>query len=268
MTEVRFQILSDLHLEVPKSYDIFEITPKAPYLALLGDIGTVEDDDYLTFLQEQLSKFEVVFLLLGNHEPYHSNWKTTKTKIQQFEKEARIRCENDKHLGQLVFLDQTRFDVSPDITILGCTLFSDIGPAQANDVSFGLNDFYYIEDWTVEQHTETHKKEIAWLNGEVRNLAETEPHRSVVVLTHYSPTIIEAAVDPAHAQSKISSGFATDLSTEDCWTSSNVRLWAFGHTHYNCQYKDAATVKRVVTNQRGYAFRQAPGFDEQRTFIV
>lgn len=33
------QVLSDLHLEAKKAYDICEIAPKAPYLALLGDIG-------------------------------------------------------------------------------------------------------------------------------------------------------------------------------------------------------------------------------------
>jgi hypothetical protein len=35
------QILSDLHLEAPKAYDVFNIIPKAPYLALLGNIGNV-----------------------------------------------------------------------------------------------------------------------------------------------------------------------------------------------------------------------------------
>ncbi|KAK3372637.1 hypothetical protein B0H63DRAFT_527469 [Podospora didyma] len=47
-----FIILSDLHLESPKAYDIFDIEPKAPYLALLGDIGNVEAHkaDFLDFL--------------------------------------------------------------------------------------------------------------------------------------------------------------------------------------------------------------------------
>lgn len=51
------QILSDLHLESPSAYDIFEVVPKAPILALLGDIGYVgaHKDDYLTFLNQQLS---------------------------------------------------------------------------------------------------------------------------------------------------------------------------------------------------------------------
>jgi hypothetical protein len=46
------QILSDLHSEAPKAYDVFNILPKAPYLALLGDIGNVapHKEDFLAFL--------------------------------------------------------------------------------------------------------------------------------------------------------------------------------------------------------------------------
>lgn len=46
------QIVSDLHLELPKAYDVFEIAPKAPYLALLGDIGNVasHEDEFIGFL--------------------------------------------------------------------------------------------------------------------------------------------------------------------------------------------------------------------------
>ena len=53
------QILSDIHLDAPKAYDIFEITPKAAYLAFLGDIGNVvsHQDGYLAFLCDQLRVF-------------------------------------------------------------------------------------------------------------------------------------------------------------------------------------------------------------------
>lgn len=49
------QILSDLHLESPKGYDIFEMAPNAPYLALLGDIGNVvvHKTEFFAFLTTQ-----------------------------------------------------------------------------------------------------------------------------------------------------------------------------------------------------------------------
>ena len=52
---VEFQILSDLHLENPSAYDVFGISPHAPYLALLGDISVVEDAGFFTFIETQLA---------------------------------------------------------------------------------------------------------------------------------------------------------------------------------------------------------------------
>ena len=51
-------------------YSSFEIKTKCSFLALLGDIGYVHADELLTFLERQLEEFEIVFYVLGNHEPY------------------------------------------------------------------------------------------------------------------------------------------------------------------------------------------------------
>ncbi|TVY32036.1 Uncharacterized protein LSUB1_G008412 [Lachnellula subtilissima] len=232
-TMTSIQILSDLHLEAPKGYDVFEIAPKAPYLALIGDIGCVKDAEYFSFIAKQLSNFKIVFLLLGNHEPYHSDWATVKKSIQTFSQEMSEKKQHpDKNLGSFIFLDQTRYDLSPSLTILGCTLFSHIPPSQTAHVSFGLNDFYQIDAWTVDQHNAAHASDLAWLNAQVRSIGSAEPKRKILILTHHSPTTSARAVDPAHAQSKISSGFASELAGEECWGSANVKAWAFGHTHF------------------------------------
>ncbi|KAI1371662.1 hypothetical protein F4677DRAFT_434788 [Hypoxylon crocopeplum] len=85
---VELQIVSDLLLKNPKAYDIFEITPAAPYLALLGDIGYIKHrQEYSNFLRRQLSKFRVVFLVLGNHEVWHSSWEDAKETMHQIEHE-------------------------------------------------------------------------------------------------------------------------------------------------------------------------------------
>lgn len=259
------QLLSDLHLEAPKGYDVFEVIPSALYLALIGDIGCVNDSGYFEFLSKQLSKFKIVFLLLGNHEPYHSNWMSTKKKILDFEKET---MENKSNEGSFVFLDQTRFDISNEITILGCTLFSKILPSQSEMVSFGLNDFYHIEDWSVEQHSQAHNADLGWLNAQVESILQIEPHRKIIILTHHSPTTSSRAASPANAGSQLSSGFSSDLSREVCWTNSNVRIWAFGHTHFNCDFLDTETRKRVVTNQRGYYFSQSAGFEGKKVIEI
>ncbi|WEW61746.1 hypothetical protein PRK78_007240 [Emydomyces testavorans] len=267
MTEL--QILSDLHLESPSAYDIFDIPVKAPHLALLGDIGNVRDAGFFPFIEAQLHKFRTVFLLLGNHEPYHSSWADATSKIDDFERVVRQRVGNESSsgLGQFVFLDRTRYDVSDDVTILGCTLHSYIRPESAERVSFGLNDFYQIDDWTVEKHNTAHNTDLAWLNEQVATISSSEPGKKIVIFTHHSPvTRASPAVDPAHAGSAISDGFATDLSVEECWKNAKVSLWAFGHTHYNCDFNESG--KRVVSNQRGYYFKQAGHFDVEKVVSV
>ncbi|KAK8093048.1 hypothetical protein PG999_014635 [Apiospora kogelbergensis] len=244
---VKIQIQSDLHLEVTKSYDIFEIVPKAPYLALLGDIGCISKhyNEYAQFLLTQLRNFKAVLLVLGNHEPYHSSWVEAKASMVRFRDEdvaAARQQEGGEQLGAFVLLDQTRFDIDDDeeggVTILGCTLFS--------------------KDWEVEEHNQEHARDLAWLNSEVESLSGGR--RRVAVLTHYCPTFDERAQDPQHKDSPIRSGFATELSGEPCWKSESVKLWAFGHTHYNCNFVDEYG-KRIYANQRGYVFSQSPGFD-------
>lgn len=265
---MELQILSDLHLESPKAYDFYEIKPSALYLALLGDIGCVSDPDYLTFLTTQLAQFRIVFHVLGNHEPYGSTWDATIKKLREFQEQKRKqRAQSPESvIGEYALLDRDEFHLpSHNLTILGCTLFSDVPARSMTDVSLGLNDFFRIGDWTVEQHVEAHRRDLAWLNGRVAAIAREQHHlgRRVVVLTHHSPTVDARTVNPRFANSRISSGFATDLRGEECWGSGNVVLWAFGHTHYTFgRFRDEGTGMVVYSNQRGYYFAQATGFVE------
>ncbi|ESZ98084.1 Ser/Thr protein phosphatase [Sclerotinia borealis F-4128] len=40
-----------------------------------------------------------------------------------------------------------------------------------------------------------------------------------------------------------------------------VRLWAFGHTHFNCDFEEVGTGKRIVANQKGYKESEVATFD-------
>jgi hypothetical protein len=64
------------------------IAPKAPYLARLGDIGTVVSHkaDYLAFPTRQLTQFRAMLLGPGNHEAYHSTWPDTLEILRVFER--------------------------------------------------------------------------------------------------------------------------------------------------------------------------------------
>ncbi len=122
MASISFQILSDLHLETPATrptYSEFLFPNTSPYLALLGDIGLVHDKRLFTFLQEQLTRFQVVFYVLGNHEPYDSTFEAARDALRAFENETSLQRTRDNQYGEFVLLDQVRYDISPTLTVLG-----------------------------------------------------------------------------------------------------------------------------------------------------
>ena len=276
MSVCEFQILSDLHLETPQirpSYDDFKVQPQCPYLVLLGDIGNIADSRLFDFLNRQLQQFRIVFYVMGNHEPYGMTIPEAHASLRAFEAEVERRHRSSSSIeegGRFVFLDRTRFDCSENLTVLGCTLFSDIKPEQQDSVSRFVSDFSSINEWTVEAHCAAHRKDLNWLIAQVASCAKREPHRSIVILTHYSPTMLKVANDPWHIEdrSQVRSAFVTDLSDRICWTSPQVKLWGFGHTHHNCDFEDLKTKKRVVTNQKGYRRSELITFDGSKVVTV
>lgn len=260
------QILSDLHLEAPKAYDVFEIIPKAPYLALLGDIGNVAShrDEYFAFLTLQLKQFEAVLFVPGNHEAYHTNWPDTLKILRAFE----IDVRKDKSLSEFVLLDPMAFRLPrTNVVILGCSLFSFIPPESQTAVSMGLNDFFQTDEWDVGMHNDAHTRDLAWLNAQVADLERSDV--KIMIFSHWSPSLDARAIEPRHAGSPITTAFSTELSDEICFKSGNVNVWAFGHTHYNCdliiERHGNAGQLRLLANQRGYYFAQATGYDGEKT---
>jgi hypothetical protein len=101
----------------------------------------------------QSKRYWIVFFLLGNHEPYHLTFSATKAKVRAFEERIeRLRTmwlRAMSTIGRFIFLDQTRYDVTKHLTILGCTLFSHVAFGQADAVASQPVDFKDILNWTV-----------------------------------------------------------------------------------------------------------------------
>lgn len=266
---VMIQVLSDLHLESPKSYDLFEIEAKAPYLALLGDIGNIEEhkNDCFAFLTKQLKQFSAVLFVPGNHEAYYSSWPATLALLQAFEDDVR----NDTSItGEFILLDRNTYQVpNTGVAIVGCRLFSQVPNENAMDVGMGLNDFFQTNVWDVDAHNAAHARDLTWLNEEVEKLQQRVNVDKIMIVSHWCPSRDCRASKPQHAGSKITTGFSTDLSREACFISAKVKVWAFGHTHYNCDFvverEKGGRFLRLLANQRGYYFAQAEGFDVTKT---
>lgn len=210
------------------------------------------------FLEAQLSAFKVVFFLLGNHEAYGSSYAASKASLQVFYEHCQQQRAADPDLGEFVVLDQTRYDVNDQVTVLGCTLYSHVLPEQERDVSMRVNDFYEIKQWSVGDHNAAHRSNVEWLKRELAVLSEKEPSRRVIVLSHHSPTMIS---DPRYRNTPLTSVFSTDFVLRQ-FDGSQICVWAFGHTHYNSDFTAGGV--RLFSNQRGYVHSLWVGFDVRK----
>lgn len=115
-----------------------------------------------------------------------------------------------------MLLSCARSDITPELTILGCTLWSAIDPENLSFISIGLNDFYRIGDLDLETYGLLHTDELTWLSKETDAIKVKEPHRRIAFFTHHAPTLIDIA-DPRYHDGPSSLAFATELTGKSYW---------------------------------------------------
>jgi hypothetical protein len=164
--------------------------------------------------------------------------------------------------GEFIFLNRTRYDVSPSLTILGCTLWSAINPDDLDILSWSLNDFRRIDSFNPASYDSAHKADLDWLTSTLEDIRSSSSRR-VTVFTHHAPTV-EGTGDPKYIGGPTNSAFATELTGMPCW-GSPVFLWAFGHTHWNCDFERRGV--RVFSNQRGYG-HEGKDFDASKVILL
>ncbi|RPD82456.1 Ser/Thr protein phosphatase protein [Lentinus tigrinus ALCF2SS1-7] len=270
---MHIQVLSDLHLEVSKpavggGYTTFEydFPARADILALLGDIGTTNDDRFFDWLRAQLKRFKLVFFLSGNHEAYRSSIKDATSRLAAFAKEMEKQANSstpDVNYGRFVLLDRTRYDLSDTVTVLGCTLWSHLDSKHVELIHLGLNDFHMIKDFTPDVYQSLHKRDAEWLSRTVTDIAHDEPHRKLIVMTHHAPTVDDTS-NPMYRGGQMGSAFSTELSQTEWWP--HIKVWMFGHTHWPCDFERNGV--RVLSNPKGYRTAGDDGYDPEMVVEV
>jgi len=210
---MRIQLLSDIHLEVERTpsngvvnsdgdgdlykFD-FPADPEANALALLGDIGMTLDDRLFDWIRLQLSRFKLVFFVPGNHEPYWSTIEESRQRLLQFAEENAISTAHapatECPIGRFVLLDRSRYDISPTLTVLGCTLWARLDPDELDILRWSVTDFKRIGGLTSDVYQALHAHDAEWLENSIAQIARDEPQRKIVVMTHHAPTRQEPQV--------------------------------------------------------------------------
>mmetsp|Transcript_34539 Transcript_34539/g.83550 ORF Transcript_34539/g.83550 Transcript_34539/m.83550 type:complete len:326 (-) Transcript_34539:40-1017(-) len=283
VANLQVQIASDLHLEFYDALPPLEeiLVPKAPVLALLGDICVVGSKDklslYEAFLTNCAERWKTVIVLAGNHE-YYSNAKD-RCPITEVDETIYDICARIK--GNVRYL-QNESCVINNVRVFGATLWTDIPKEQTVDyaqspycVEYKLNDFRmcYVKNpefevegkdgkdgkkekavraLTVADTNARHSESVECIlaaAGKARDQKE-----NLLVLTHHSPTFRNGSNKEGQGHEYLKYAASSDL--EHVFV--GVHTWCHGHTHDNGDKLIRGT--RVVSNQRGYKWEVSKDF--------
>lgn len=215
MRLMNIKYISDLHLEflligkIDKM--IKNIYASAPILVLAGDIGNPFKHHYKYFLSHMSKKFEMTFIIAGNHEYYYNYITDVNSQCEKI-------CNEFKNV---IFLNNSTFDYK-GLLFLGTTLWSRI-----DDHRNEINDTSCINDFSVRKYNKLHIESRDFI---VETLKNTD--KQVIIITHHLPSydlINDKYKSLQH--SPINQWFATDLNIYISSYKDKIKAWIYGHTH-------------------------------------
>lgn len=203
----------------------------ADYLIIAGDIGT--DDNYLQILDDIKNrvkdKFKDVLVVKGNHD----YWKKT----SKFTSDQSINLNNDK------------FEyVVDDYVFIGCTMWTHVPERYKYTVSYYMNDYRYIPNFSVDKSNELFNEYKNWIETAV----ECYKNKKVIIITHHCPfkEMIPVRYDDGR---NVAINFAYTVKDDifvDINKYNNIVLWCCGHTHVN--FNNIINNIHCVRNPIGY----------------
>merc|ERR1711933_402572 len=109
---------------------------------------------------------------------------------------------------------------------------------------------------TPQRTSQWHVESVRWLQSEIAQI-EADGCHCIGVLTHHTPSMHGTSA-PEHETpgNTVNHAFSTDLS--ELLRLPSVKLWAYGHTHYNNDQLIHGT--RLVSNQLGYVGEGIAGY--------
>ncbi|KAL3926648.1 MAG: hypothetical protein SGBAC_013392 [Bacillariaceae sp.] len=266
-SSLRIQIASDLHIEFfDESDDLnFLIEPKAPILALLGDVGYACTEQLRRFLLAQSDRFEEVWFLAGNHEYYnHGGTRYSVTEQNAWLRQVAAERPNLKYLEQAAIPM-----LNGSVVVLATTLWSDIPDDYLEQAEHFLNDYRLSYNHAPSETTprllranetrEWYRDNLNWLESQLRTVYDQNklqvqyqqqqqeeakkedpknaqlaaiPQTKVVVLTHHTP-LMSGTSAPQYEGKDSTHCFSSDLRSVLTFPHSPIDVWACGHTHHN-----------------------------------
>jgi hypothetical protein len=228
------------------------LTPVAPVLALLGDIGDPESDELRKFIEWCTRMWKQVLYIPGNHE----FWRLKPGSKKTISSALTILRSFEKLFPNFLLMWRGKVYSEDGILVLGTPLWS--RPAEGV-IPHEHERAWVDNDRTFDAQTlaTLHQEDLNWLKQELTAARGT----MVVILTHYAPSLL--LINRNWINRPEATLYASDL---DILIRPPVVAWACGHVHQSIQWLkgwESATgetgVVLLTTNPRGYA-RDDSGF--------
>ena len=214
---MKLRIISDLHLEFVKPYQMYgllkKIVPQPDEVCILaGDIGNPYSNNYTQFMEFINNNFKKSFVIAGNHEYYN-----TKSTIYDTNKHMDDYFKMHENIS---FLNNTCEEYE-DHCFVGTTLWS-----RVTNPFYDINDMYRIKYFDHTEYNAINKKCVHFLEESVKT------EKNMVVITHHMPS--DKLIDAKYKTDKMKPYNQWFYCNMDDYIEKNkgkIKCWVYGHTH-------------------------------------
>jgi predicted phosphodiesterase len=246
---VKFQYVSDLHLEHYSKYIEIPKLNDCENLFLLGDIGYPDNQVYKDFIEYCSKKWENVFVLFGNHE-YHSKCKT-KT-MDDINNETLLFPKNVYFLDNCYyFVNKLTNQVTKHIDshstdyikIVGSILWSNI----KDNIVYRVNDYRFIYTAPNVRLTPDITRGMFKTNKEYILKQLESDVMDTILLTHHG---VHDLCNGDYRGNFMESGYTTNILELSQFK--HLLACISGHTHSSVNTFIPGTNIRLLSNCYGY----------------
>jgi predicted phosphohydrolase len=281
---MRLTVYSDLHINFDTGDTGLEL-PGGDVLLLCGDVleaghirvaqnkgrGVSTLETYQRFCDCELTKYDQVLYIFGNHEYYNHDFSTARQRIEPL-------------LPPNVTILQNSYVKIEDYLIWGATMWTDNdrgNPIARQQISGAMSDYTMIkhdpgrtvqgaggEYWTSKFTVHDSEQEHRFSRGRLEEFLLMYPNHKTIVMTHHAPSYESISAEYRdHVNGWINHAYYSDF-TNTILDNPQIKLWAHGHVHCMNDYMLGST--RVVSNPRGYNKyeQQAQRFDLDSKFLT
>lgn len=269
---MKVNVMSDLHLEFGNNLSL----PGGDVLLLAGDICVASNfmkQDHphhvnaakraIDFTNNEFTKYDKVFGIMGNHEHYHGVFNNTKMVL-------------DDQLGSVIhYLDNEVVFLNDEWMLFGGTFWTDYDNHNFHimyTAGVGMADHHVIKyidsvgNWfkfSPEQAYQENEK----ARKALREALQKYSDKKFVIMTHHAPTSRSSHPKWGGTNNLLNYAYYnTRLDSLLDEYRDNIKYWVHGHTHDSHDYMHVA---RVICNPRGYEPNGLnPNFNVNKSFEV